>query len=75
VNEDQRRDEGVWRDPQRLPVEELAEAMAVYSADGQVDDVTGGEAGTEATFGHGARPETEEGRHNRPSPDGRTGPH
>jgi hypothetical protein len=50
---------------------EVAEAMAVYSADGQVDDATGGDAGAEAMR---ARDE-EAGRPHRPSPDGpATGP-
>lgn len=62
----------VWRDPDRLPLDELSSAMAVYSADGQVDDVTGGDAGAEAEFGHGPQPRTEE--QDRPSPEGRSGP-
>jgi hypothetical protein len=49
---------------------EVAEAMAVYSADGQVDDATGGDAGAEAMR---ARDE-EAGRPKRPSPDGQSGP-
>jgi len=66
----------VWRDPERLPLDDLADAMAVYSTDGQLDDVTGNEAGTEEAFGNDARvdvPEPEELR--RPSPEGRSGPH
>jgi hypothetical protein len=34
-----------WRDEKRLPLSELTQAMATYSADGQVDDATGGDAG------------------------------
>jgi hypothetical protein len=50
---------------------EVAEAMAVYSADGQVDDATGGDAGAEAMRARDA----EAGRSTRPSPDGpATGP-
>jgi hypothetical protein len=49
---------------------EVAEAMAVYSADGQVDDATGGDAGAEAMR---ARDE-EAGHPKRPSPDGTAGP-
>lgn len=64
--------DGVWRDPEQLSLGELSNALAVYSADGQVDDVTGGEAGAEAEFGHGPRPRTEE--RERPSPEGRSGP-
>ncbi|MFS8479910.1 MAG: hypothetical protein FWJ93_13320 [Micromonosporaceae bacterium] len=65
-----------WRDPERLPLDDLTDAMAVYSSDGQLDDVTGNEAGAEAAFGDDARvdvPEPEERR--RPSPEGRSGPH
>jgi predicted pyridoxine 5'-phosphate oxidase superfamily flavin-nucleotide-binding protein len=60
--------DGVWRDEERLPVDELNQAMATYSADGQVDDETGNDAGAEQAFGDDALPP-------RPSPDGRTGPH
>jgi hypothetical protein len=57
----------VWRDEERLPVDELNRAMATYSADGQADDVTGNDAGAEEAFG-------EEPLNPRPSPDGRSGP-
>ena len=40
-----------WRDEQELPLAELTEAMAVYSTDGQQDDVTGNDAGAEEAFG------------------------
>lgn len=60
--------DGVWRDEEKLPVDELKRAMATYSADGQVDDVTGNDAGAEAAFG-------DEDLLPRPSPEGRTGPH
>ena len=59
--------DGVWRDEDRLPVDELNRAMATYSSDGQVDDVTGNDAGAEQEFGEDPLPP-------RPSPDGRTGP-
>ena len=81
---DDRRDEGQWRDPERLPLSELDRAMATYSFDGQVDDVTGGDAGAEEEFGDeplppvtgppDPDPDTEEGRALRPSPEGRQGP-
>lgn len=57
-----------WRDEERLPLEELNRAMATNSADGQVDDLTGNDAGAGQAFG-------EDQLTNRPSPDGRTGPH
>lgn len=56
-------DDDAWPDEDELPLEELSAAMATYSADGQVDDATGGEAGEEEEFG-GAPPG------GRPSPDG-----
>jgi hypothetical protein len=47
--------EGVWRDESALPLSELTQAMATYSQDGQVDDLTGEDAGAEQEFGHGPR--------------------
>jgi hypothetical protein len=80
-------DDGVWRDESRTPLADLSRAMATYSADGQVDDPTGGEVGPELEFGDGSAigageslpgddtdPTSEEGRRQRPSPEGRTGP-
>lgn len=59
-------------------LDELTDAMGVYSADGQVDDATGGDAGAEDEFGHDPRPRpdplVEPEQRVRPSPDGRTGP-
>jgi len=37
--------EGVWRDEERLPLSDLAAAVATSPGDGQVDDVTGNDAG------------------------------
>ena len=51
-----RGDEGVWRSESRVPLADLDRAMGGYSADGQVDDETGGDAGAEAEFGEAARP-------------------
>jgi hypothetical protein len=59
--------DGVWRDEERLPTAELSRAMATYSADGQVDDVSGNDAGAEEAFG-------EDPLTPRPSPEGRSGP-
>ena len=80
-------DEGVWRDEERLPLADLAEAMATSSLDGQADDATGSDAGAEGEFGHDAvaggrpaardgdpDPTSAEGRSVRPSTTGRTGP-
>ncbi|MGK5682161.1 hypothetical protein [Actinoplanes sp. URMC 104] len=47
--------EGVWRDESKLPLSELTRAMASNSQDGQVDDLTGEDAGSETEYGHGAR--------------------
>jgi hypothetical protein len=80
------RDAEQWRDEHTLPLDELTQAMATYSSDGQVDDVTGGDASAEQRYGHGAYvpgaaveggdadPDSEPGRAARPSPEGRTGP-
>jgi hypothetical protein len=73
-------DEGVWRDEERLPLDELTDAIAAPAADGEVDDATGGDAGAEDEFGHGPHPKGEDdGDGNghgpqRPSTTGRTGP-
>jgi len=73
--------DGVWRDEERLPLRELERAMAAPAADGEVDDVTGNDAGEEAAFGHGAEAATRDPyatdpeRPYRPSTTGRTGPH
>ncbi|MFV2021038.1 hypothetical protein [Micromonospora sp. LOL_023] len=75
--------DGLWRDEQRLPLRDLERAVAAPAADGEVDDVTGGDAGAEAEFGHGAEPAdqpaaraagTDPERAYRPSTTGRTGP-
>ena len=62
----------------RPSLDELSDAMGVYSNDGQVDDATGGDAGAEEEFGHGRRvrpdPSIEPEQRRRPSPDGRLGP-
>jgi hypothetical protein len=76
-------EEGAWRDDRKLPLSELNQAMATYSQDGQVDDLTGSDAGAEQEFGHGPLavgedaassgdpdPTSEAGRRLRPSPDG-----
>jgi hypothetical protein len=52
--------EGVWRDEHALPLSELTRAMATYAQDGQVDDLTGEDAGAEQEFGHGARAEEQD---------------
>jgi len=78
-------DDGGWRAEDELPLAELDRAMATYSAAGQVDDPTGGDAGAEETFGHeppaetappgpDPDPDSEEGRRLRPSPEGHSGP-
>ncbi|SCL24451.1 hypothetical protein GA0070624_2924 [Micromonospora rhizosphaerae] len=79
-------DSGVWRDEERIPLRELDRAVARSTPDGQADDVTGGDAGAEAGFGHGPeavdrgagdverREMTDSERAYRPSTTGRTGP-
>jgi hypothetical protein len=79
--------DGVWRDDKKLSLAALYDAMGVYAFDGQVDDVTGGDAGAESEFGDELRAEpdpempgdpdpcSERGRRLRPSPDGHIGPH
>jgi hypothetical protein len=48
------RSDGVWRDEEKLPLEDLSRAMATSANDGQVDDMTGNDAGAEQEFGHDA---------------------
>ncbi|MGW1061688.1 hypothetical protein [Micromonospora sp. NBC_01412] len=80
-------DSHVWRDEERLPLEELDRAIARSTLDGQSDDVTANDAGEEATFGHGPeavdrgaapaereRERTDADRAYRASTMGRTGP-
>ncbi|MFV2100732.1 hypothetical protein [Micromonospora sp. LOL_024] len=80
-------DDRVWRDEERLPLEDLDRAVARSTIDGQADDVTGNDAGEEAAFGHGpeaadrggempgtGRERTDPDRAHRPSTTGRTGP-
>jgi hypothetical protein len=73
--------DNVWRDEKRLPLRDLERAMASAAADGEVDDVTGNDAGAEAAFGHGPEAAardanaTDPERAYRPSTTGRTGPH
>lgn len=68
-------EDNAWRDPDHLPLDDLTDAMAVFSADGQMDDVTGGDASAEEEFGSGAHADevSDEGQ-NRPSPEPRSGP-
>lgn len=83
-------DDRVWRNEERLPLQDLERAIAAPSNDGEVDDVTGNDAGAEAVFGHGpeaaddtparhtagdGRDMTDPQRAYRPSTTGRTGPH
>lgn len=72
----------MWRDEERLPLADLNEAMATSSLDGQVDDVTGNDAGAEDEFGHGPRAgdravtgSADPDRAIRPTTTGRNGPH
>ncbi|NLU78757.1 hypothetical protein HCA58_10275 [Micromonospora sp. HNM0581] len=80
-------DDRVWRDEEKIPLEELDRAVARSTLDGQADDVTGNDAGEEAAFGHGpeaadrggempgtGRGATDPDRAYRPSTTGRTGP-
>jgi hypothetical protein len=66
------------QDADRPFLDELSDAMGVYSADGQVDDTTGGDAGAEEEFGNDRRPRPDPSidreQRPRPSPDGRIGP-
>lgn len=68
------REEGLWRDEERLPTEELNRAMATSGQEGQFDDPTGNEAGAGAQYGDRLTEEPEAGAPPRPSPEGRAGP-
>ncbi|WP_192772304.1 hypothetical protein [Plantactinospora soyae] len=50
----------VWRDEERLPLRDLERAMSSSTPDGQVDDVTGNDAGAESAFGHGPEADSDE---------------
>lgn len=69
------RDNGVWRDEERLPLSELDQAMATYSADGQVDDRTGGDVGMATVLAEQAEDDEpgragyDRGDHDRGDPD------
>ncbi|MEV4628558.1 hypothetical protein AB0J90_20040 [Micromonospora sp. NPDC049523] len=80
-------DSSVWRDDERLPLRDLERAMGASTPDGQVDDMTGNDAGAESTFGNGAEADdvlpadeadreemTDPQRAYRPSTTGRNGP-
>ncbi|MFI5845943.1 hypothetical protein ACIA8K_40195 [Catenuloplanes sp. NPDC051500] len=68
--------EGVWRDEERLPLSELAAAVATSPADGQTDDPTGNDAGIErpATGEGDPDPTSAAGRAMRSDFTGPTGP-
>jgi hypothetical protein len=72
-----------WRDEKKVPLSELNRAMGTYSADGQVDDASGGDVGVDETIeridaevpvDRDPDPDTEQGRRVRPTPDGHPGP-
>jgi hypothetical protein len=72
-----------WRDEKKVPLSELNRAMGTYSADGQVDDASGGDVGAEETVeriddqvptDRDPDPDSEQGRRIRPTPDGHPGP-
>jgi hypothetical protein len=77
-------DENLWRSDLREPLADLDRALATYSADGQVDDEAGEDAGAEEYLASHPWPGPEEsgdpdptsaeGRRLRPSPDGHPGP-
>ncbi|MEV0898594.1 hypothetical protein [Actinoplanes sp. NPDC049802] len=60
---DSREEDGVWRDEERLPLDQLNQAMATWDTDGQNDP------GDNDTGQEPASPDQ------RPSTTGRTGPH
>ena len=80
------RGDAVWRDEKSTPLRELADTLGAPANDGQLEDMTGNDAGEESAFGHGAdvrepssrreRGEmTDPDRAFRPSTTGRNGPH
>ncbi|MEV6491760.1 hypothetical protein AB0M20_24585 [Actinoplanes sp. NPDC051633] len=70
---DDDRQDGQWRDEEKLPLSELNQAMASWDTDGQ-NDPTDNDAGEEEAFGHGGEGSGGE-LSDRPSTTGRTGPH
>lgn len=72
------REEGVWRDEERVPLDDLTRAVATSGQEGQFDDPTGNEAGPGERYGEQLSEEPEApagGTPPRPSPEGRSGPH
>ncbi|GAA2636236.1 hypothetical protein GCM10010399_81460 [Dactylosporangium fulvum] len=68
--------EGVWRDEGRLPLDELMQAVAVSSQEGQGDDVAGNDAGIEEALLAQERERQEWRRRHRegdPDPDSEIG--
>ena len=61
---DSRENDGVWRDEERLPLDQLTRAMATSDIDGQ-NDPSDNDSGQEPAITVGDRPST----------TGHTGPH
>lgn len=72
---DDERTDGVWRDEERLPLADLAAAVATSATDGQADDLSGNDAGIEQTLDEQARDPDATGRALRTDFTGPTGPH
>jgi hypothetical protein len=71
-------DDGQWRDESKLPLEELVQAVATSSNEGQMDDRTGNDAGIErppaAPTDTDPDPDSAEGRSLRTDFTGPVGP-
>ncbi|GAA4927889.1 hypothetical protein [Actinoplanes utahensis] len=61
---DSHENDGVWRDEERLPLDQLNQAMASWDTDGQ-NDPSDNDSGQEASVATSERPST----------TGHTGPH
>lgn len=71
------REEGLWRDEEQVPLDELNRAMATSTTEGQADDPTGGEAGPAERYSDELTHDPAagvEGGPQKPSPEGRSGP-
>jgi hypothetical protein len=70
---DDRANDGVWRDEERLPLADLMSAVATSADDGQRDDLADNDAGIEQTLAERAQRSSADERAGDPDPTGSEG--